>query len=163
MPINPLFITDFNRVRLEFVGHYRDVCENPASSTLWLDVGRNSSLQMTYQPLALKNDLSAFPVPFFDPRDNRPLNLPMVFAGSPDVTEQLAASIVASGLVPAPAGVARVSRLCTTKCRTKRDCVCHQRQTPGIPAGPSRGESAHHRDDQPSGQSVREAAGDLRA
>ena len=96
VPINPLFITDFNRVRLEFVGHYRDVCENPASSTLWLDVGRNSSLQMTYQPLALKNDLSAFPVPFFDPRDNRPLNLPMVFAGSPDVTEQLAASIVAS-------------------------------------------------------------------
>ncbi|MDU3896131.1 MAG: cellulose biosynthesis cyclic di-GMP-binding regulatory protein BcsB, partial [Enterobacter sp.] len=96
VPINPLFISDFNRVRLEFVGHYRDVCENPASSTLWLDVGRNSSLQMTYQPLALKNDLSAFPVPFFDPRDNRPLNLPMVFAGSPDVTEQLAASIVAS-------------------------------------------------------------------
>ncbi len=22
-------ITDFNRVRLEFVGHYRDVCEKP--------------------------------------------------------------------------------------------------------------------------------------
>lgn len=96
VPINPLFITDFNRIRLEFVGHYRDVCENPASNTLWMDVGRNSSLQMTYQSLALKNDLSAFPVPFFDPRDNRPLNLPMVFASSPDVTEQLAATIVAS-------------------------------------------------------------------
>lgn len=96
VPINPLFITDFNRVRLEFVGHYRDVCENPSSSTLWMDVGRNSSLQMTYQSLALKNDLSAFPVPFFDPRDNRQLTLPMVFAGSPDVTEQLAATIVAS-------------------------------------------------------------------
>ncbi|MEA4371934.1 cellulose biosynthesis cyclic di-GMP-binding regulatory protein BcsB, partial [Klebsiella pneumoniae] len=33
LPIDPLYITDFNRVRLEFVGHYRDVCENPASST----------------------------------------------------------------------------------------------------------------------------------
>lgn len=96
VPINPLFITDFNRVRLEFVGHYRDVCENPASSTLWMDVGRNSSLQMTYQSLALQNDLSAFPIPFFDPRDSRPLSLPMVFASSPDVTEQLAATIVAS-------------------------------------------------------------------
>ncbi|HIC2036582.1 cellulose biosynthesis cyclic di-GMP-binding regulatory protein BcsB [Enterobacter soli] len=96
VPINPLFITDFNRVRLEFVGHYRDVCENPASSTLWMDVGRNTSLQMTYQSLALKNDLSAFPVPFFDPRDNRQLTLPVVFAASPDVTEQLAATIVAS-------------------------------------------------------------------
>ncbi|MEP8986085.1 cellulose biosynthesis cyclic di-GMP-binding regulatory protein BcsB [Enterobacter cloacae] len=96
VPINPLFITDFNRIRLEFVGHYRDVCENPASNTLWMDIGRNSSLQMTYQSLALKNDLSAFPVPFFDPRDNRPLTLPMVFASSPDVTEQRAATIVAS-------------------------------------------------------------------
>ena len=96
LPINPLFITDFNRVRLEFVGHYRDVCENPASSTLWLDVGRSSSLDLTYQPLAVNNDLSRFPVPFFDPRDNRPLNLPMVFAGSPDLTEQKAAAIIAS-------------------------------------------------------------------
>ncbi len=96
VPINPLFITDFNRVRLEFVGHYRDVCENPASSTLWVDIGRSSSLNLTYQTLAVKNDLSAFPVPFFDSRDNRMLNLPMVFAGAPDVTQQHAATIVAS-------------------------------------------------------------------
>ncbi|EHA2509517.1 cellulose biosynthesis cyclic di-GMP-binding regulatory protein BcsB [Salmonella enterica] len=53
VPINPLFITDFNRVRLEFVGHYRDVCENPASSTLWLDIGRNSALDLTYNMLAV--------------------------------------------------------------------------------------------------------------
>lgn len=94
--IDPLYITDFNRVRLEFVGHYRDVCENPASSTLWMDIGRNSSLAMTYQKLTLKNDLSNFPVPFFDPRDNRSLNLPMVFAGVPALAQQQAASIVAS-------------------------------------------------------------------
>lgn len=62
VPINPLFITDFNRVRLEFVGHYRDVCENPASSTLWLDIGRNSALDLTYNMLAVNNDLSHFPV-----------------------------------------------------------------------------------------------------
>lgn len=96
VPINPLFISDFNRVRLEFVGHYRDVCENPASSTLWLDIGRSSSLEMTYQSLPLKNDLSHFPVPFFDPRDNRALTLPMVFAGAPDIAQQQAAAIIAS-------------------------------------------------------------------
>lgn len=84
MPINPLFITDFNRVRLEFVGHYQDVCENPASTTLWLDVGRSSGLDLTYQTLNVKNDLSHFPVPFFDPRDNRTNTLPMVFAGAPN-------------------------------------------------------------------------------
>lgn len=87
LPIDPLYITDFNRVRLEFVGHYRDVCENPASSTLWLDVGRESYLDLTYQSLKVNNDLSHFPVPFYDPRDNRPLKLPMIFPGSPAVTQ----------------------------------------------------------------------------
>ncbi|HCJ2184125.1 TPA: cellulose biosynthesis cyclic di-GMP-binding regulatory protein BcsB, partial [Klebsiella pneumoniae] len=96
LPIDPLYITDFNRVRLEFVGHYRDVCENPASSTLWLDVGRESYLDLTYQSLKVNNDLSHFPVPFYDPRDNRPLKLPMIFPGSPAVTQQQAAAIVAS-------------------------------------------------------------------
>lgn len=96
IPIDPLYITDFNRVRLVFVGHYRDVCENPASSTLWLDVGRDSNLDLTYQALAVRNDLSHFPVPFYDPRDNRSLTLPMVFASSPDAQQQQAAAIVAS-------------------------------------------------------------------
>ena len=96
LPIDPLYITDFNRVRLEFVGHYRDVCENPASSTLWLDVGRESYLDLTYQSLKVNNDLSHFPVPFYDPRDNRPLKLPMIFPGSPAVTQQQAAAIGAS-------------------------------------------------------------------
>ncbi|HCI4593165.1 TPA: cellulose biosynthesis cyclic di-GMP-binding regulatory protein BcsB [Klebsiella quasipneumoniae subsp. similipneumoniae] len=96
LPIDPLYITDFNRIRLEFVGHYRDVCENPASSTLWLDVGRESYLDLTYQSLKVHNDLSHFPVPFYDPRDNRPLTLPMIFPGSPTVAQQQAAAIIAS-------------------------------------------------------------------
>ncbi|XTZ40426.1 cellulose biosynthesis cyclic di-GMP-binding regulatory protein BcsB [Salmonella enterica] len=96
IPINPLFITDFNRVRLEFVGHYRDVCENPASNTLWLDIGRSSSLDLTYQTLEVQNDLSHFPIPFFDSRDDRALTLPMVFAGTPGLLQQQAAGIIAS-------------------------------------------------------------------
>ena len=96
IPIDPLYITDFNRVRLEFVGHYRDVCENPASSTLWLDVGRESYLDLTYQSLNVRNDLSHFPIPFYDSRDNRQLTLPMVFASAPDVLQQQAAAIIAS-------------------------------------------------------------------
>ena len=96
IPVDPIYITDFNRVRLEFVGHYRDVCENPASSTLWLDVGRESYLDLTYQSLNVRNDLSHFPVPFYDSRDNRQLTLPMVFASAPDVLQQQAAAIIAS-------------------------------------------------------------------
>lgn len=117
LPIDPLYITDFNRVRLEFVGHYRDVCENPASSTLWLDVGRESYLDLTYQSLKVNNDLSHFPVPFYDPRDNRPLKLPMIFPGSPAVTQQQAAAIVASGSATRPAGAASSSRSISMNCR----------------------------------------------
>ena len=94
--VDPLYITDFNRVRLEFIGHYRDVCENPANNTVWLDVARNSSLDLTYRALKVRNDLSHFPVPFFDTRDNRTLELPMVFAASPDLQQQQAAGIIAS-------------------------------------------------------------------
>lgn len=96
VPVDPLYITDLNNVRLEFVGHYRDVCENPSSTTLWLDIARNTSLDLTFQTLDVKNDLSHFPVPFFDARDNRQLNLPMVFAGTPDVAQQKAATVIAS-------------------------------------------------------------------
>lgn len=96
MAIDPRYITDFNRVKLVFVGHYQNICENPASSALWLDVGKGSSLKLRYQTLPLKNELSHFPEPFFDSRDNRPLTLPMVFAGQPDITQQRAAGILAS-------------------------------------------------------------------
>ncbi len=96
VPIDPLYIADFNRVRLEFVSHYTDVCENPASSTLWMDVGRSSALNLTYQTLSVQNDLSHFPVPFFDARDTRAVELPMVFAASPNLEQQHAAAIVAS-------------------------------------------------------------------
>ncbi|MEC5319495.1 cellulose biosynthesis cyclic di-GMP-binding regulatory protein BcsB [Brenneria populi subsp. brevivirga] len=96
MPIDPRYISDFNRVRLEFIGHYRNICESPASTTLWLDVSKSSSLDLQFQALPLKNELSPFPVPFFDSRDSRPLTLPMVFGRQPDATQQRAAAILAS-------------------------------------------------------------------
>lgn len=66
VPIDPRYITDFNRVRLEFVGNHREICGNPASNAVWLDVSNASSVDLTYQGLPLKNDLSYFPEPFFD-------------------------------------------------------------------------------------------------
>lgn len=94
--IDPRFISDFNRVRLELVGHYANVCENPANSTIWLDIGKASKLDLTLQKLPLKNDLSHFPEPFFDTRDSRPLQLPMVFNAQPNKVQQRAAGILAS-------------------------------------------------------------------
>ena len=94
--IDPRFIGDFNRVRFELVGHYTNICENPANSAIWIDIGKESHLDLTLQKLPLKNDLSDFPEPFFDSRDNRPLQLPMVFAAAPDRTQQHAAGLLAS-------------------------------------------------------------------
>lgn len=96
IPLDPLYITDFNRIHLAFIGHYREVCENPANTTLWMDIGRDSNLTLTYQTLVVKNDLSAFPLPFYDARDSGPLTLPVVFAGAPDTGQQKAAAILSS-------------------------------------------------------------------
>ncbi|QTF10929.1 cellulose biosynthesis cyclic di-GMP-binding regulatory protein BcsB [Brenneria izadpanahii] len=96
MPLDPRYISDFNRVQLEFIGHYSNICESPASTSLWLDISKSSSLNLQFQALPLKNELSPFPAPFFDNRDNRPLTLPMVFAQRPDLTQQRAAAILAS-------------------------------------------------------------------
>ena len=96
LPLDPRFIGDFNRIRLELVGHYTNLCENPANSTIWMDIGKDSSLALTLQKLPVQDDLSHFPEPFFDTRDNRPLVLPMVFADSPDLGQQKAAAVLAS-------------------------------------------------------------------
>ncbi len=96
LTLDPRFISDFNRVRLELVGHYANVCENPANTTIWLDIGKQSSLDLTLQKLPLKNDLSHFPEPFFDARDNRPLQLPVVFSQPPSLQQQRAAGMLAS-------------------------------------------------------------------
>ncbi len=96
LPLDPRYITDFNRVRLEFIGHYKNVCEDPSSNTLWLNISQASSLNLQVQKLPLKNDLAAFPIPFFDVRDNQPLTLPMVFNQQPDLVQQQAAAILAS-------------------------------------------------------------------
>jgi len=94
--LDPRLISDFNRVRLEFVGHYTDICEDPANSTLWLNVGRSSQIQLQQQALTLKNDLAYFPMPFFDPRGQDKPVINLVFPDAPTLGEQRAAGILAS-------------------------------------------------------------------
>ncbi|WP_454780649.1 cellulose biosynthesis cyclic di-GMP-binding regulatory protein BcsB [Legionella sp. WA2022007384] len=96
VPIDPRFINDFNRLRLEFIGHYKSICENPAHSSIWIDIDKLSYLELNFQTLLLKNDLSHFPEPFFDPLDNNQLNMPIIFANQPDLMQQRAAAILAS-------------------------------------------------------------------
>ncbi|NMG15350.1 cellulose biosynthesis cyclic di-GMP-binding regulatory protein BcsB [Aromatoleum bremense] len=94
--LDPRLLADFNRVRIEFIGHYTDICEDPAHSALWLSVSRDSSVVVREQALVLHNDLAYFPAPFFDARETARLVVPIVFAAAPGLGEQRAAAILAS-------------------------------------------------------------------
>ncbi|MDD0816195.1 cellulose biosynthesis cyclic di-GMP-binding regulatory protein BcsB [Curvibacter sp. HBC28] len=94
--IPPRLITEFNRLNLELIGHYTRDCEDPAHSSLWANVGNDSTLELTLTPVAQANDLALLPQPFFDRRDALPLNLPMVFAGAPNSASLEAAGALSS-------------------------------------------------------------------
>jgi hypothetical protein len=67
-------ITEFNRLSLQFVGHYTMGCEDPQHSSLWAKISNATELSIQVSPLALPNDLSIMPLPFFDRRDARTLS-----------------------------------------------------------------------------------------
>jgi hypothetical protein len=94
--IDPRFITEFNHLNVQLIGHYTTSCEDPANSSLWATVSNASSLDLTYASLATKPELAALPQPFFDRRDVRRLELPFVFPQKPGSGTLEAAGIVAS-------------------------------------------------------------------
>lgn len=94
--IDPRLVTDFNKLNLQFIGHYTLDCEDPFHSSLWMNISNLSSLQFTVTPLSVVNDLALLPVPFFDRRDGRRLERPFVFGSNPSVATLEAAGVVAS-------------------------------------------------------------------
>ncbi|HLR78711.1 MAG TPA: cellulose biosynthesis cyclic di-GMP-binding regulatory protein BcsB, partial [Burkholderiaceae bacterium] len=89
-------MTRFNRVRIEFFGHYTDVCQDPAHSALWLDLSRETRIRIEQQMLPIVNELAFFPEPFFDSHDMMPQDVPFVFAGPPSAEMLRAGSILSS-------------------------------------------------------------------
>ncbi|MFW0755433.1 cellulose biosynthesis cyclic di-GMP-binding regulatory protein BcsB [Pseudomonas sp. H11T01] len=94
--IPPQTITEFNRLSLQFIGHYTMQCEDPLHSSLWARIGNESQLSLQVSSIRQPNDLSALPLPLFDPRDALPLKLPFVFASRPDGSGLEAAGILSS-------------------------------------------------------------------
>ena len=89
-------ITEFNRLSLQFVGHYSMSCEDPQHSSLWAKISNSSQLDIQVSPLSLPDDLAILPLPFFDRRDARQLSLPFVFATAPDNSTLEAAGALSS-------------------------------------------------------------------
>lgn len=96
LELDPAFLASFNRLNLEFVGHYTDTCEDLSHSSLWLDVSRQTTLTIDQESLPLANELSYFPEPFFDKNDMSVQEVPFVFTGPPSTAKLQAAAVLAS-------------------------------------------------------------------
>ena len=94
--LDPALIADHNRVRLEFVGHYTDICEDPTHSALWLNISRASQIQLREQSLQLANDLAFFPMPFYDVKGHARPVLNLVVKGAASAGVQQAGAVLAS-------------------------------------------------------------------
>ncbi|WP_223146229.1 cellulose biosynthesis cyclic di-GMP-binding regulatory protein BcsB [Pusillimonas sp. ANT_WB101] len=92
----PSLITEFNHLRLQLIGHYTLECEDPVHSSLWASVSNKSQLDLAVQRISLPEELSILPLPFFDYRDTRPLDLPFIFSNDKDAAVMESAGMVAS-------------------------------------------------------------------
>jgi cellulose synthase (UDP-forming) len=85
-----------NELTMQFIGHYVMVCEDPANTTLWARVHRNTYLDIQGDLLPLADDLKQMPLPFLDPAIVQPLSVPVIFGSSPSLKAIQAAGIVTS-------------------------------------------------------------------
>jgi len=87
-----------NTINFEFIGHYAQQCEDPTNSTLWSQIDSSSTIELAGSQIAAANDLSALPLPFYEPGVNLQPSVPIVFLAQPSPKDMQAAGIVASWL-----------------------------------------------------------------
>ncbi|MGO9796193.1 MAG: UDP-forming cellulose synthase catalytic subunit, partial [Terracidiphilus sp.] len=81
--IPPELLVHNNTLTVEFLGHYTTGCEDPANTSLWARVHRNTYLDIRGDLLPLADDLKELPVAFVDPAVIQPLSIPVVFPAQP--------------------------------------------------------------------------------
>jgi cellulose synthase (UDP-forming) len=94
--IPPDLLVHNNDLTIQFIGHYILVCEDPANTTLWSRVHRNTYLDLQGDLLPLADDLKQLPLPFLDPAVIQPLSIPVVFPTAPSMKAIQAAGVVTS-------------------------------------------------------------------
>jgi hypothetical protein len=94
--LDPRYFTEYAKLRFQFLGHYTTDCEFPSHTSLWASIAPDSVLELETRPLALREELGLLPVPFFDARDGRRLELPFVLSAAPSLETVRSASLVAS-------------------------------------------------------------------
>ncbi len=96
LSLDPALFTDYNQLRVDFIGHYTRDCEDPAHTSLWVSVSDRSELDLSIAALPPAPDLALLPAPFFDRRDSRRLELPVLLPAQADAAMLRSAGIVAS-------------------------------------------------------------------
>jgi cellulose synthase (UDP-forming) len=94
--IPPDLLAHNNTLTVEFIGHYTMVCEDPANTTLWARVHRNTYLDIRGDLVPSADDLAHLPIPFLDQAVTQPPSIPLVFASQPSLKAIQAAGIVSS-------------------------------------------------------------------
>lgn len=97
LPIDPVLMTDYNRIGFKLLGVPLSACmlrENGPSLT----IASQSAIDIASDRLPLASDLSILPMPFFDERDPRHVEATFVFADTPSMASLEASGIVASWL-----------------------------------------------------------------
>lgn len=96
--IDPILVGEFNRVTFRLVGKDASLCLGNAGDAPAARIYPQTALHVITNNLPLVNDLSLFPVPFFDYRDNNRLVLPFVMD---ETVAQSSTTLKASGILAA--------------------------------------------------------------
>lgn len=96
--IDPLWLNEWNKLSFHFVSHVdKPFCDDPRNPQLWISISnKDTFVEADAVTLPVINDLSLFPVPFFDKHDIRDLTLPFIFAQKPSWATLQSAGVLAS-------------------------------------------------------------------
>jgi cellulose synthase (UDP-forming) len=99
--LSAVHLTSDNVIRFQFQGQCSFDCEEDGAANYWTRIELSTRLHVSGSILSLANALWLLPAPFFDSSQQRAVQVPFVFGGSPGTQELEAAGIAASwfGLV----------------------------------------------------------------
>lgn len=91
-------LVGFNHLEMVLQSDAPAQCVPGQDAQEWLEISPDSQIQVEAQRVALANDLSLWPLPFFDEHTVDPLQLTLAFDGQPDMVRLQSAGLLASWL-----------------------------------------------------------------
>jgi hypothetical protein len=132
--IDPRFITEFNHLNVQLIGHYTQQCEDPANSTLWATVSNASSLDLTYASLDQQAGSRRVAAAFLRSPRRAPSRTAVRVPQKPSPPRSKRRASSRRGSARSPAIAARCFRRRSTTCRCRATPWCSPPPTSGRPA-----------------------------